>query len=409
MAEVNHDSLSLSNLLRPDVRANPYALYERIRSADPVHWDEPMGFWAVTRYADVIAVLHDARISKAQGLAVAYNRLPEAERAGARPVFDMFANQMLYADPPHHTQLRGLANKAFTPRVVERMRPHIQQIVDQLLDTIQERGRMDVIRDFAYPLPVTVIMELLGLPLAERAQFKQWSDEFMALVGVVRRGYSQVQPAVNSLEHLTAYMSNLFAELRLKPKDDLLSAMLNATEHGNSLTRDELIANAIVVLAGGHETTTNLIGNGLLALLRHPDQLQKLLAQPERITTAVEELLRYDNPVQIVWRMPIEDMEVGDQCIRKGQIINVIVGAANRDPAQFPNPDRLDVARPESRHLGFGLGIHFCIGAPLARLEGELALKALLQRLPKLRLETDALEWQENPTFRGLKSLPVSF
>jgi len=409
MLAENLQSLSLSNLLQPEVRSNPYPLYARIRSEDPVHWDEPMGFWALTRYADVVSALHESRFSKAQGMAAALNRLPEAERETAAPVYRSFSRQMLYADPPYHTKLRGLVNKAFTPRVVQRLRPHIQQVVDELLDAVQEGGRMDVIQQLALPLPVTVIMEMLGLPEADRSQFKKWSDDCFAVLGVVRRAPHLMEQARQSLSEFTDYICDLHEQLHHHPKDDLLSALVTVEEQGDVLNHEELVANSMLLLAAGHETTTNLIGNGLLALLRHPDQMQKLKGDPSLIAAAVEELLRYDNPVQIVWRLATEDLEIGGKRIDQGQIVNVVVGAANRDPAQFPDPDRLDLSRGEFRHAGFGLGIHFCIGAPLARAEGQIALNTLLRRMPGLRLESEALEWQESPTFRGLQSLPVVF
>lgn len=409
MSVENNQSLSLSNLLRPEIRANPYPLYQRIRSEDPVHWDEPMGFWVLTRYADVLSALHEPRFSKAQGMAAALNRLPETEREGAEPIYRFFSQQMLYADPPYHTLLRGLVNKAFTPRMVERMRVHIQQIVDELLDSVQESGQMEVIDQLAYPLPIIVIMEMLGLPLEERDQFKKWSDDFMATLGVVRRAPHLMAQARQSLSEYTDYICELYDQLHDSPKDDLLSALVTVVEQGNRLSREELVANSILLLAAGHETTTNLIGNGLLALLRHPDQMQKLRDNPSSIPAAVEELLRYDNPVQIVWRLATEDLEIGGKQIGQGQIANLIVGAANRDPGQFPDPDRLDLTRTLNRHAGFGFGIHFCLGAPLARLEGQIAISTVLRRMPAMRLETEALEWQESPTFRGVKSLEVVF
>ena len=409
MSTVADTALSLSNLLRPEVRANPYPLYHEMRSADPIHWDEPMGFWALTRHSDIMSILHDGRFSKANGLESAVRRFPADQQENARPVYRVFAQMMLYADPPHHTRLRGLANKAFTPRVVERMRPHIEQIVSQLLDEALARDRMDLIQDFAYPLPATVIMEMLGLPLAERDQFKHWSDDFMSLIGLVRHDTAQVEKARRSLSDVTDYLCDLYEQRKLRPTDDLLCALVNVGEHDGSLDRSELVANTVLLLAAGHETTTNLIGNGMLALLRHPAQMQLLRDNPALIDTAVEELLRYDNPVQIVWRMPMEDIELDGKRIERGQIVNLLVGAANRDPAQFPDPDRLDIAGRENRHIGFGLGIHFCLGSPLARLEGQLAINSLLRRMPALRLEDEPLAWHENPTFRGLHALPVAW
>jgi hypothetical protein len=409
MLAQNTSSLSLSNLLRPEVRANPYPFYHELRSADPVHWDEAMGFWALTRYADVAFAFHDPRFSRAQGLRAGMNRLPEAERERARPVYDSFSKTIAYSDPPYHTRLRGLANKAFTPRAVEQMRPRVQHIVDELLDAVQIAGRMDVIRDLAQPLPLIVIAEMLGLPTQDRMRLKQWSDDQFAVLGVVRRAPGLMDKAVQSLTEWGEYLVALVEERRQRPQPDLLSALVAAEDEGRRLTRDELVANVAQILAAGHETTTNLIGNGVLALLRHPDQMQKLRDDPALVTSAAEEIMRYDNPVQVVYRSAAEEVELGGKRIGQGQLVNLVLGAANRDPAQFEAPDRFDLSRRESKHVGLGLGIHFCLGAPLARLEGQVALTTLLRRMPNLRLDADALEWQESPTFRGLKALPAAF
>jgi cytochrome P450 len=406
--KIDH-AISLSNLLDPEVRANPYPLYHQLRSTDPVYWDEAAGCWVLTGYADIVAVLRESRFSKAQGLKRIFNRFPETERVTARPVFRMFSKQMLFADAPYHTQLKGLVNKAFTPRVVERMQVHIQEIVDELLDAVQHKGQMDIIHDFAFPLPVTIIAELLGLPREEHDKFKKWSDDFLAVLGAGHHASGLMQKARQSIIQFSDYISTLQAQHHQHPKDDLLGRLFTVEEEGQRLDHKELVANSLLLLVAGHETTTNLIGNGLLALLRHPDQMKKLRDNPSLINTAVEELLRYDNPVQILWRYASEEIEIAGKQIGQGQMVNLIIAAANRDPAQFPDPDRLDLSRPESRHAGFGFGIHFCLGSALARLEGQIAINTLLQRIPTLKLETEALEWQENPIFRGLKSLPVVF
>jgi cytochrome P450 len=374
-----------------------------------VYWDEAMEFWVLTRYDDIVPALRESRLSKAQGMAAALNRLPETEQKIAQPVYHFFSKQMLYADPPYHTQLRGLVNKAFTPRVVEHMRQYIQQLVDELLNAVQESRQMDLIQQFAYPLPITVIMELLGLPPEDRDQFKKWSDDFAAVLGVVRRDPHLMEQARQSFVEFTDYIGELQEQRRRYPKDDLLDALFTVEEQGNKLSHEELVANTILLLAAGHETTTNLIGNGLLALLSNPEQMQQLKDDPSLITHAIEELLRYDNPVQIVWRLATEDLEIGGKQIGQGQVVNLIIGAANRDPDHFSEPDRFDLNRPENRHMGFGFGIHFCLGAPLARLEGQIAISTILRRMPTLRLTTESLEWQENPIFRGVKSLPVVF
>ncbi|MCC6191284.1 MAG: cytochrome P450 [Anaerolineales bacterium] len=405
-----HDaqSLSLSNLLRPEVRADPYPFYQTLRAQDPVHWDEPMGFWVLTRYADVARAFHDPRFSRAQGLMAGFKRLPAAEQPIAEPVYHAFSQAMPYTDPPHHTRLRALVNKSFTPRVVERMRPCIQRVLDDLLDAAEARGRMDVIGDLAYPLPMVVIAELLGLPVEDRQRFKAWSDDAFAVLGVVRHSPELHAKAARSLADLADYILTLSRERRLRPQEDLLTALATVAEAGDRLTNDELVANVSILLAAGHETTANVIGNGVLALLRNPHQLQKLREAPALAEAAVDEVMRYDNAVQVVYRSTVEEVDLGDKRIGAGQVVNMILGAADRDPQQFSNPDMFDITRAEGRHVGFGLGIHFCVGAPLARLEIQMAYTSLLRRFPALRLAAEPLDWQEHPTFRGLRSLPVA-
>ncbi len=403
------EMLSLSNLRQPEVRANPYPFYAQLRSEDPIHWDEELGFWVLTRYADIASVYQDPRFSRAQGLRSGYERLPESERTIAEPVYGCFAKTMFYSDPPYHTHLRGLVSSAFTPTTVERMRPYVQQTVDHLLDAVQANGKMDAIRDFANPLPILVIAQLLGLPPEERAQFKKWSDDLFAILGSVPHSPELMEGAARSLHALTDYITKLSAARRKQPREDLLTALVEATENGEQLTQDELVANMIILLSAGHETTINLIGNGLLALLQNTDQLQKLRAQPELAPSAVEEMMRYDNPVQISYRSAAQEVEMDGKVIRKGQLVNSILAAGNRDPERFSEPDRFDITRDEGRHLGLGLGIHFCLGAPLVRLEAQTAFTTILRRFPAISLASENLEWQEHPIFRGVKSLPVEF
>lgn len=433
MLPIKDEALSLSNLLHSEVRANPYPFYAQLRTQDPVYWDEEMGFWVLTRYADIASVYTDDRFSRAQGLMSNFQRLAESEKRIAEPVYRSFSKTMFYADPPYHTHLRGLMNNAFTPRRVEKMRPYIQRIVDELLDTVEFNRKMDVIHDLAYPLPVMVIAELLGLPTNDRARFKGWSDDLFAILGTVRHSPQLMERAAQSLNEMTEYMTELSRVRREQPRDDLLSILLRVVDddgqlecphphhvhtqgrlarEGNSatqLTQEELVANINILLSTGHETTTHLIGNGLLALLQHPDQMQKLRDQPGLVASATEEIMRYDNPVQITYRSAVKDAEIGGKQIHKGDLVNSILGSANRDTERYTDPDRFDITRNEGRHLNFGLGIHFCIGASLVRLEAEIAFNTILRRFPNLRLATDSLDWQEHPVFRGLKSLPVSF
>ena len=431
-----NDAFSLVNLQREEIRVNPYPFYEQLREHDPVHWDEELGFWVLTRYADIDSLYTDDRFSRAQGLMRGFDRLSESERQLVQPVYHSFSKTVFYADPPYHTHLRGLMNHAFTPRRVERLRPKIQRIVNELLDAAQRKdGTVDVIRDLAYPLPVMVIAELLGLPAGDRERFKKWSDDLFAILGTVRqKPLALLERAVQSLHEMTDYVRDLSQKRRESPKDDLLTALLSVTAEDDlacphshtpssthaiggltkerdvstALTAEELVSNINILLSTGHETTTHLIGNGVLALLQHPDQMQKLQAQPSLLARSIEEMLRYDNPVQITYRAALQDAEIQGKQIRKGDLVNSIVGSANRDPRRFSNPDHFDITRDEGRHLGFGLGIHFCIGAPLVRLEAEIVFETILRRFPDIRLATEMLEWQEHPIFRGLKSLPVN-
>jgi len=318
---------------------------------------------------------------------------------------------MLDRDPPDHTRLRGLASKAFTPRVVEALRPRIQQIVDGLLERIEPQGEMDLIEEFAYPLPVIVICEMLGVPLADHERFKGWSlDLARGLDSVMLGPDSEVAQRSGKARHaLAGYFRELIAERRASPRSDLLSALIAAEEAGDRLSENELLATCILLLVAGHETTVNLIGNGTMALLRHPDQLRRLREDPGLIASAVEELLRYDGPVQRTARTPTADVTVGGRTIGKGEMVMPFIGAADRDPAQFPHPDRLDITRADNRHIAFGLGIHFCLGAPLARVEGQIAIGTLVRTLPKLALATDTPEYRQSLTLRGLQALPLTF
>ena len=402
-------SLSLSNLQDPQVRADPYPLYHRIRSKEPVRWDEPLKSWVLTGYDDIAWVLRDKRFSKARGIAAASSRLSGSAKESAKPVFDVFSKQMLFADAPYHSRLRGLVSKAFTPRMVTRLDPYIRRIVGGLLDAVQDKGRMDVIGDVALLLPCTVIMEMLGLPDEDRQRFKDWSDDFAAALGMVRHKTEIYEAAAKSISEASGYICRL-RELRLaEPRDDLISALAAVAEEGERLNNPEMVANTVLLLAVGHETTTMQIGNGLLALMRNREQMKRLQQNPSLIGPAVEELLRYDSSVQILWRYATEDVEVGGKLIREGEFLNLVTGSANRDPAQFPEPDRLDLARADNDHLSFGGGSHFCLGAPLARLQIRIAIETVLQRIPNVELETEKLKWQESPTFRGPVSLPVRF
>src|SRR5438128_11557073 len=382
--------------------ANPYPTYHRLRAEEPVD-HLARRFWVLTRYEVVLVALRDPRVAKEAIAAFV------AARLGFAP--PGIGLSMLDRDPPDHTRLRGLVSKAFTPRVVEVLRPHIQRIVDGLLDRVETAGSMDLIEDFAYPLPVIVICELLGVPVEDRDRFKQWGlDIARGLDAIWLPPDSEVAARSMASRHaLSDYFRALIAERRASPRGDMLSALIAAEEAGDTLSENELMATCILLLVAGHETTVNLIGNGTLALLRHPDELRRLRENPALIGSTVEELLRYDGPVQRTARIPSAAVTIGGLTIEAGEMVMPFIGAADRDPAHFPDPDRLDIARSDNRHIGFGLGIHFCLGAPLARLEGQIAINTLVQRLPKLALATEHPEYRQSLTLRGLKSLPVAF
>lgn len=393
-------------LLTPSFFADPYPVYARMRDQGPVYWSERLRRLVVVHYRECEAGLRDPRWSKQMVPALMENR-PESARAELAPMVNALSRQMLFADPPDHTRLRSLVNKAFTPRTVEGLRSRIAEITGRLLDQVAGRGEMDVIRDFAYPLPATVICEMLGIPLEQRDQFKRWSDDVAAWIGNMEGDPEIDRRTQRSLAEAGDYFAAFGAELRENPRDDLMSALVHAEEDGDGLSLEELMANAMLLLAAGHETTTNLIGNGLLALLRNPEQLQRLRQDPQLAGTAVEEFLRYDSPAQLVARLAVTEMEVAGQALPPGTVVGYLLGAANRDPRQFENADQLDVGRQNNKHLSFAHGIHFCLGAALARAEGEIALTAILDRLGNLQLAAAEVRFAPNFTLRGLESLPV--
>jgi cytochrome P450 len=387
---------------------NPFAIYALLRTVQPVMrmpvpgYDGP-GVWFLSRYAEVEAVLRDPRFSverlRAPFIRDNLERLPAFIQQGAQTL-----RSMLVMDPPDHTRVRKLINKAFTPRRIAALRARIQAIVDELLAPV--RGRMDVIDTLAAPLPAIVIAELLGVPPEDHRQFKAWAADIVA--GIGQPGLGGRQAAAPAMQELLAYLSTIIAARRAEPCDDLISAMVLAQEEDDALSDAELLATSNLLLIAGHETTTNLIGNGLLALLREPDQLERLRADRTLLPTAIEELLRYDGPVQATVRVAREDVELGDHAIEAGSLLLVGIGAANHDPEVFPDPEQLDVCRTPNPHLAFGFGAHFCLGAPLARLEGEIAFHALLDRFPRLELATEAPQYRPNPVLRGLTTLPVT-
>ncbi len=389
--------------------SNPYPLYQQLRKEAPVYWSDAFNGWLLARYADVKAALHDPRLVSNERVRANMDRLPETGGADIRPFSRILAQWIINQDPPDHTRLRTLLNKAFTPRLTESARPNIQATVDQLLESAEYKGKMDVLADFAFPLPAIVISRMLGVPDEDRDQFKQWVDDIHAFLGSTHLLPAQAELAQKGMLAIRDYIQSIAVQRRQHPAEDLITTLLIAEEQGDMLTENELFALCINILVAGYETTMSLIANGLLLLLHNPDQLQKLRDNPALIETAIEEFLRYETPLQNQDRVASEDLDIGGKHIHKGQRVILLLGSANRDSAQFADPDCLDIARQDNRHLAFGYGIHFCVGAPLARVEGQIAINTLLRRLPALRLIGADVEWRENVSIRNPQSLWVAF
>jgi cytochrome P450 len=338
------------------------------------------------------------------------NALPDPLRTQVEPLGTHVSNWLGFTDPPKHTRMRKLIMKVFTPKLAEDMRPRIQQVTDGLIDRVQTQGKMDLIDDFAFPLPATVICEILGIPTANQEQFRAWIQELVAFVGGIGPSLANVAlPAYHSYMKLADYFRDLTIQRRRDPRQDLLSALAAVEDEGEGLSEQELLGLCVFLFVAGHDTTVQLLGNGMWSLLSNPDQLARLRADPALAETAVEEFLRIESPVQIGTRLPREDLEIREKRIRQGQTVILMQSAANHDPEQFTDPDRLDIARQNNRHLAFGWGIHFCLGAPLARVEGQVAVNTLLRRLPGLRLVRDEPQWRHDINLRALETLPVTF
>jgi len=398
----------LFNPLSPDFIRDPYPYYERLRTTDPMHITAHGAFLA-SRHADVSLVLRDKRFGKDY---VDRTIKRYGPKIMDEPIFASMKHWMLQQDPPDHTRLRGLVVKAFTARRVEDMRPRIQQVVDQTIDAIIDRGHMDLIEDFAFRLPVTIICDMLGIPEQHRETFYKGSRDGGRILDPVPLTPEEIAQANTGNALVIMYFEQLFELRRRDPGDDLTTQLVQAEEDGSKLTNEEMTANIILLFGAGHETTVNLIGNGLLALHRNPDQLALLKANPSLITNAIEEFLRYDSSVQLTGRVALEDIDdLGGKRIPKGETVLCLLGSANRDDAVYPDrPDRLDIERPNVKPLSFGGGIHFCLGAQLARIEAEIAITTLLRRIPGLRLDdAENPEWRPTFVLRGLKRLPASW
>lgn len=386
----------------PEFLADPYPTYQKIRETQAPFWlahgGPRQGMWLVMRHAEVSFLLKEAVTSK------------DVARFTPPEQLSPFDHNMLSKDPPDHTRLRSLATQAFTPGRIRDLEPRIAQIVDDLLAKGRAQGGLEFMADFALPLPVIVIAELLGVPPEERDTFHVWSNQMVTGVDAMRASAANTQKSMEAAQALGHYFADLVRRRRAQPQDDLISALTQAHDAQDRLTENELLAMCMLLLIAGHETTVNLLGNGLLTLLRHPDQLALLKRQPEWLPSAIEEMLRFESPVQrATFRLTTQAVDIGQATIQQGQQVSAVIGAANRDPEVFPQPDTFDITRQPNRHLAFGLGLHFCLGAPLARTEARLGFGRLLEQFPNLRLVDPLPDWNANTFFRGLRRLPVAF
>lgn len=402
---VDDAGLSLYNLLDPEVLDNPYPLYARLRTEDPVHWDPFLHAWVVTRYDDVIQVLHK----------FIANRTPTPElleAMGAPELSEIAAvmvKQMLFMDAAAHTRIRGLASYAFTPARIKVLREHIESIAERLIGEMEAKGSFDLIADFAAPLPAIVTAEMLGVPTSDYKQLKDWSFTFSEMLGNFQHNPDRSEAVLEALRGMIGYFRNAIAVQKDYPTEGLVRSFMLAEVDGDRFTEEEIVANCILTMVGGLETTTNLIGSGILTLMRHRDQYDRLCREPELIPGAVEELLRFESPSHHTARLAPADIEMGGKLIKERQAVIAVMGAANRDPERFPNPDELDFTRTPNRHVAFGWGAHFCFGAALARMEAQIAYGLLTQRFPNLRRENDQpVEWRDNLGLRGLRELRMT-
>jgi len=388
---------------------NPYRFYEILRDREPVYWSDRFQGWIVTSYAAVFEVIRDTeRFSNAWRLPALLDQLPPDAQHEILPLRRHFSVGLINSDPPDHSRLRGLVRKAFTPRTVEGWRSRVAALTGELLAAIGDGGAFDLVGRLAYPLPVRVITELVGIPSADADRYKAWSETIFRFIGTGSADLPAVREAQAAMLELTEYFRDLFARRRREPRDDLLSALVAVEDGGERLSEDELLSICSTFISAGHETTTSLIGSGVLSLMRHREQLAMLREQPQLIGSAVEEMLRYEAPLQRDLKVATRDTEVEGVMIHKGDLVFAMLGAANRDPDQFPDPHLLDITREPNRHLSFGHGAHFCLGAPLARLEAQIAITSLLRRYPRLRLAQDGVQWRRDIALRSLTGLDVA-
>ena len=397
-----------SALLTADYLENPYPYYAHLRDTEPVYWSGRLNGWVLTRYDDVRDALKDPRLISNRRVSSYADSLPQQTQAKMRPLFDQFDKWIGNMDAPDHTRLRRLVNVAFTTRVVENLRAEIASIVDELLTATGANGTVEFVSDFAYPLPAIVIARMLGVPSELRQQFMKWSDDLTAYSGTARAAPEVAESASRSAAELTALFKQLVDKRRANSREDLLSRLVEVEDQGDRLNEQELLGMCGFLLVAGHETTMALLSNGLLGLLRHPEQLQRLRTEPQRIATAVEELLRYDSPIQHQTRSAAEDLEIAGMPVKKNDRVIPLLGSANRDPAIFSKPDRLDLGRDLNPHLAFGFGPHYCLGAPLARLEAQVALRAIMKHWPVIQLDNPRPRFRHHTSQRNPVRLDIT-
>ena len=400
---------SVYPVFTPETLVDPYPLYVTMQEQDPVYYSERAKAWILSRYSDVMAALRDPRLSSKKG-DVVFQRLSLAVQTAVEPLRRIMSEWLILMDPPAHTRARKLVSQAFLPRLMNQMSGRIEEIARELLDAVAPRGRMELIADYAIPLPMLVMGDLLGVRREDARRLKHWSETFAQFFGSIDSSEQVVFEAQRALVDMHECLQEQIRDRRESPKDDFLTHMIQAQADGTSLTEMEVLAACTNVLVGGQETTAHLIGNGTLALLRHPAQLERLRRHPELVDSAVEEFMRYDGPAHLLSRVATEDLIIRDKRISKGERVIVLLGAASRDPLVFENPHDLDIGRdPKANHAAFGMGVHFCPGAPLARVEVRIAMRELIQRFPTLRLDIDEPAWKPTPALRGLKSLPLAW
>jgi cytochrome P450 len=397
--------LSLVHLFEQEVLADPYPLYHRLQVEAPIYWDPFLHAWVVTRYSDVSRVLHEFSAQ----CAPAPEMMGKMGVSELTPIAEAMMQMLLFMDAPLHTRLRAVASQVFAPRNVESLAAHIRDVVSRLFDEVKPIGRMDVLADLGDRLPAIITAEMLGVPPSDHQQLKSWSADFAEVLGNWQHNPDRVAKMVQTLNEMTDYFRSALRAHRKQPNATVISALLGCEVDGQRLSEESIIANCVLVMVGGQETTPNLIGNGTLSLLRNPSEWWKLRRDRGLIPSAVEELLRFESPSQHTTRLAPSDTEIQGVPVRKGQAVIAVMGAANRDPERFPHPDRLDVQRRDNRHLAFGAGPHFCFGAALARIEGQVVFDALVKTFSEIELEPGPLTWRDNVGLRGLTALPVRF